>query len=106
MSIIIIIIIIIIIHIFQGEITLHVAQIANNMHKGDNKDDDDDNNNNNDKKIDNAFNLRDLVLQESVKVIVVCYIKSSTYGVRNATLRSTDLHHSSLPSTLPCNGMT
>ena len=25
--------------------------------------------------IDNAFNLRDLVLQELVKVIVVCYIK-------------------------------
>jgi len=25
--------------------------------------------------IDNAFNLRDLVLQELVKIIVVCYIK-------------------------------
>jgi len=25
--------------------------------------------------IDNAFNLRDLVLQELVKTIVVCYIK-------------------------------
>jgi len=24
---------------------------------------------------DNAFNLQDLVLQESVKIIVVCYIK-------------------------------
>jgi len=32
--------------------------------------------------IDNAFNLRDLVLQELVKIIVVCYIKSSTYGVK------------------------
>jgi len=26
--------------------------------------------------IDNAFNLRDLVLQELVKIIVVCYIKN------------------------------
>ena len=26
--------------------------------------------------VDNAFNLRDLVLQELVKIIVVCYIKS------------------------------
>jgi hypothetical protein len=26
-------------------------------------------------KIDYAFNLRDLVLQELVKIIVVCYIK-------------------------------
>jgi len=25
--------------------------------------------------IDNAFNLRDLVLQELVKIIVACYIK-------------------------------
>jgi hypothetical protein len=25
--------------------------------------------------IDNAFNLRDLILQELVKIIVVCYIK-------------------------------
>jgi len=25
--------------------------------------------------VDNAFNLRDLVLQELVKIIVVCYIK-------------------------------
>jgi hypothetical protein len=26
--------------------------------------------------IDNAFNLRDLVLKELVKIIVVCYIKN------------------------------
>jgi len=26
-------------------------------------------------RIDNAFNLRDLVLQELVKIIVICYIK-------------------------------
>ena len=26
-------------------------------------------------KIDNAFNLRDFVLQELVKIIVVCYVK-------------------------------
>jgi len=27
-------------------------------------------------KIENAFNLRDLVLQELVKIIVVCYKKA------------------------------
>jgi hypothetical protein len=28
--------------------------------------------------IDNAFNLRDIVLQDLVKIIVVCYIKDLT----------------------------
>ena len=32
--------------------------------------------------VDNAFNLRDLVLQELVKITVVCYIKSSACGVK------------------------
>ena len=43
-------IIIIIIINFTGEITLHVAQIVNTLHRGDNKDDDngdDDDDNNN-----------------------------------------------------------
>jgi hypothetical protein len=32
--------------------------------------------------VDNAFNLRDLVLQELVKIIVVCYIKKLKINIR------------------------
>jgi len=32
--------------------------------------------------IDSAFNLRDLVLQELVKITVVCYIQTNNFQVR------------------------
>jgi len=34
--------------------------------------------------VDNAFNLRDLILQKLVKIIVICYIKD--YSIINYTL--------------------
>ena len=38
--------------------------------------------------IDNAFNLRDLLLQELVKIIVVCYIKDLRLKFKRGTLYS------------------
>ena len=36
--------------------------------------------------VDNAFNLRDLVLQELVKIIMVCYIKNLRLKFESGTL--------------------
>jgi len=38
--------------------------------------------------IDYAFNLRDLVLQELVKIIVVCYVKNLRLKLKYGTLYS------------------
>ena len=43
--------------------------------------------------IDNAFNLRDLVLQELVKIIVGCYIKDLRLKFKRGFYTGTDTHN-------------
>jgi len=40
-------------------------------------------------RIDNVFNLRDLVLQDLVKIIAICYVKNVILKFEYATLYET-----------------